>query len=82
MEMNVKKKVVAKIQLNDEETKMMYNFFDLLETIQDKLCEEGIQEGEDTFTICWKNGFDENIPREKTLEELEDFIGRFDDFLL
>ena len=82
MEMTTKKNISVTIQLTDNETEMMYKFFDLLDTIQDKLYEEGLQKDKDTFTICWKNDFDGNVPHEKTLEELEDFMGKFDDFLL
>ena len=82
MEMTTKKKISVEVQLSSEETKMMYNFFNLLETIQNKLYEEGIQEDKDIFTIYWKNDFDGNVPHEKSLEELEDFLGKFDDFLL
>ena len=81
MKMHVERTIDVDVQLDERERDLLIDCFDLLESIDSKIIDEGLTEEEDEFTISWYDDSGHYVSHKTNAEDLSELRARFDDFI-
>ena len=78
MKEHIEKSIDVDIELAGEEIELLFDAFDLLERISEKVEIAGLEE-DDVFTISWMTEDNRYTSRSTSLEDLSELRARFDE---